>query len=836
MLDRIFMQVLDMSKTAGIVILTVILARLLLRKLPKVFSYALWAVVLFRLLCPVAFEAPVSIVPEMRSVSQGYALSEESISVFGAGEAAYQAVGDALNGGLGVQQIRTTEKDETGMTRYITTDWWSVWILFGQYVWMTGVAAMLVYSMVSYQKIRKKLYVVIPLRDNIFIADDIKSPFVIGLFRPKIYLPCNLGEQERAYIILHEQHHIKRFDHVMKALAFLALTIHWFNPLVWAAFVLASKDMEMSCDEAVIRKIGGDVRADYAASLLTLATGRRIVAGTPLAFGEGDTKGRIYNLSKWKKPAVWVVLIAVVACVALAVGLLTNPTKNNSAAPSEDGYFFLIGTDGVETIEISGVNTSGGVVNANGSAFKKGERVWLEPLQGVTDLRGYSITALSKNSEIVYALSIPVGATDDEVINLVGSDGWLLAPTDWKAGLAGIADKTYVYEYVYEGKDIMGSFTITLYDDGTFTYYEGVVSSYIGVGSWEQDGNIITLADNGHGGQGRINHFELDGNDLAFVEQDSDNFIYVKIKNGEKFRCTGKVLKQNDNTDSSVQIPSNPQLSLNDVIILSQKGYDLTWSDFENYDYIEAGSGLYIRVYEINEMYKLWIGGAGPARDPMYIYLALADDLDTRIDIRDGGVTDFISASNAKTYDRLLSQEEIEQVKAAFSSIVHDEQGNPIGVNIWSCFFTSYYSDVRDMNFAEFLAYFPGDGSTVDEEEFSVLKEDPAFLFYGEVSNHADMPVPVHRYPVPIINAALEAYAGITVGDLDTSEVVYLAEYDAFYNHTSDAGHGMFYCTRGEIDGDIVRLYEEFDYGTDMLTLKKVGGNYRIVAHQQLEN
>lgn len=182
-------------------------------------------------------------------------------------------------------------------------------------------------GIVSYIRLRRKLSVVVPLRDNIFIADDIKSPFVVGLFRPKIYLPCNLGDKEQEYIILHEQHHIKRLDHVMKALAFLALAIHWFNPLVWVAFILASKDMEMSCDEAVIRKIGGDVRADYSASLLTLATGRRIIAGTPLAFGEGDTKGRINNLSKWKKPAVWVVLVAVVACVVLAVCLLTNPSQ-----------------------------------------------------------------------------------------------------------------------------------------------------------------------------------------------------------------------------------------------------------------------------------------------------------------------------------------------------------------------------------------------------------------------------------------------------------------------------------------------------------------------------
>jgi len=330
MLDRLYMDILDMSKTATIVILVVLLVRLLLKRTPKVFSYALWSVVLLRLLCPVAIESTVSIVPQLPSTSSGYTLSDEPIDFAGAGMAAYHAAGDALNGGLGIQHIATTEKTEDGMTRYVSTDWWSVWILFGKYVWVIGIAAMLAYSGLSYWKIRKKVQIAVPLRDNILIADDIQSPFVIGFIKPKIYLPCTLGEREQAYIILHEQHHIRRFDHVIKALAFLALTIYWFNPLVWIAFVLACKDMEMSCDEAVIRKLGSGVRADYSASLLTLATGHRIIAGTPLAFGEGDTKGRIRNLAKWKKPAIWVLVLTIILCLILGVCLLTDRVSRHN--------------------------------------------------------------------------------------------------------------------------------------------------------------------------------------------------------------------------------------------------------------------------------------------------------------------------------------------------------------------------------------------------------------------------------------------------------------------------------------------------------------------------
>ena len=341
MFDRLYMGVLDMSKTAAMVIAVVLLVRLLLKKAPKVFSYALWAVVLFRLLCPISFETSVSIVPQLPDTSTGYNLADESIDLAGAGMAAYQAVGDLLNGGLGVQHIPTTEVTEDGMTRYVMADWWSVWILFGKYVWAAGMAVMLLYSAFSYRRIKKQTEIAVPIRDNIWIADEIQSPFVIGFLRPRIYLPGNLGEKEQEYIILHEQHHIRRFDHIFKALAFLALTIHWFNPLVWLAFGLACKDMEMSCDEAVIRKLGGKVRADYSASLLTLATGRRIIAGTPLAFGEGDTKGRIRNLAKWKMPAVWVIVIAAVLCVLLAVTLLTDRTMPNE---SDNGITCYLGT------------------------------------------------------------------------------------------------------------------------------------------------------------------------------------------------------------------------------------------------------------------------------------------------------------------------------------------------------------------------------------------------------------------------------------------------------------------------------------------------------------
>ena len=307
-------KLLNMSLTASVAIVCVLLLRLLLKKAPKVISYALWAVVLFRLLCPVSIASGLSLFGLMnvptadtsnRTSSIVYVPENIVHTEFPAVTLPVPGVINAINNTLpqGEEQLVANPLEAP--------------IVIGTYVWLVGVLIRAVYSVASYFKLRNRLLIASPLRDNIYLADEITTPFVMGLIRPKIYLPSDTQERQQSYIILHEKHHIRRGDHIMKALAFLALSIHWFNPLVWVAFVYAGKDMEMSCDEAVVKKMGDDILADYTASLLSLATGKTIIAGVPLAFGEGDTGGRIRNLANWKKPTLWVVLLAVIACVAL---------------------------------------------------------------------------------------------------------------------------------------------------------------------------------------------------------------------------------------------------------------------------------------------------------------------------------------------------------------------------------------------------------------------------------------------------------------------------------------------------------------------------------------
>lgn len=336
MLDTLFATVLDMSIKGALVTLVVLLVRLMLRRAPKVISYGLWLVVLLRLLCPLSIQLPVSVLPEVTPVAPNYALDDTDLSISDVGAAAIGSVEDLVGGGSGVQQIPVkpqVEQQESVQQRpveYVSTSAKEIWVFLGAYVWIAGFSVMAVYSLITTLRLKYNLREAIMTEKGVYETDRYDTPFVIGLFCPKIYLPLALDDNEKCLILAHEKQHIRRFDPAWKALGFLALSIHWFNPLVWAAFICACRDMEMSCDEAVLKKLGEDVRGEYAASLLRITTGRRIVAGAPLAFGEGDPKGRIRNLARWKKPVLWISALAFTACAVLAVCLLSDPVNQSA--------------------------------------------------------------------------------------------------------------------------------------------------------------------------------------------------------------------------------------------------------------------------------------------------------------------------------------------------------------------------------------------------------------------------------------------------------------------------------------------------------------------------
>ena len=369
-MHRLFPIVCNMSLTASVVILAVLAVRLLLRRAPKVFAYALWAVVLFRLLCPVSVTSAVSLMGALGAPAQERTQRTSAVEyvpadimIRGTAPAVTQLPQPPLPAETG-GAVSDAPADTAPAAVPAMSFNEPVFIL--TLIWLAGMVLLLAYSLVSLLRLRRRLVGTVRLRDNIYLADHIPSPFVMGLFRPKIYLPSTLTETERGYILRHEQYHLRRRDHLVKFLSFLALCIHWFNPLVWAAFVLSGKDMEMSCDEAVVRELGEDIRADYSASLLSLATGRRIVAGMPLAFGEGDTGSRIRNLLNWKRPRPWVMAVCAVVCVGLIALCAANPGGTDAADGEENGSWPSVEAY-VQDVMLSQTEVSYYTYNADGT-------------------------------------------------------------------------------------------------------------------------------------------------------------------------------------------------------------------------------------------------------------------------------------------------------------------------------------------------------------------------------------------------------------------------------------------------------------------------------------
>lgn len=313
MLAKIFIEILNMSYIGSIVILAVLLARLLLKKVPKRYTYLLWSVVLLRLAIPFSFNSVLSLLPiNPKPIPANLSSTTTPQIVTGVA-----AVDVPVNNALPTPEIIASVNPLQTL------------IFFCFFLWVIGMSALLIYGVISYFRLKHHLKGITLEKDNLFISNQIVTPFVLGLVKPKIYLPINLDATEKKYILLHEQTHIRRFDHVIRFVSYLVLCIHWFNPLVWVSFYLSGKDMEMACDESVINQLGYEIKKDYSQSLLNLATSKRNLRMSPLAFGEGDTKERIRNILNFKKPKFYIIAAAVVILAVLIVGLITNPLDNS---------------------------------------------------------------------------------------------------------------------------------------------------------------------------------------------------------------------------------------------------------------------------------------------------------------------------------------------------------------------------------------------------------------------------------------------------------------------------------------------------------------------------
>ena len=500
-MGELFLKTLNMSIAASWLIMAVVLLRLVLKKAPKWIVVLLWGIVALRLVVPFSFESALSLIPSAETFN-AHNIQYETPAI----SSGIPAINNAVNPVLG----ETFAPNPAGSVNPLY-----VWTFIVSVIWFIGIAAMLLYAVISYVRVRRSVAERIPYEGNIFLCDHVKPPFILGLVRPKIYLPSNMDATAMEPVIAHEKAHLARHDHWWKPLGFLILTVHWFNPLCWIAYVLLCRDIELACDEKVIRQMDLEGKKQYSTALLECNAQRRLVTICPLAFGEVGVKERVKNVLNYKKPTFWVIVVAVVACAVVAVCFATNPVTAEPSTP----------------------NTERPTLIMNGNAY-------VDPYMPVSSLPyGYQ----------------SAGKLTEEQANNTGLEGieYFIHPSK--------AEDFYTYQ-----------------ECGTPISIDTVDSTkrqwaYV---RWIQDGNNA-----------------VDGR----------------------------------------------KLTLDDVVMLSQMGDALSWSDFELYQGREVGSGLYIMRYEIDELFDVLVGGV-PDETPWYIYMRVNNEADDRIDIRTEDVSTFIEA------------------------------------------------------------------------------------------------------------------------------------------------------------------------------------------------
>jgi len=310
-MSELFLKIVNMSISASWVVIAVLTLRFCLKKAPKWVNVLLWGIVAVRMVFPFSIESVLSLIPSAETISPTI-MMEQSPSVQTGVPALNHVINPVISGSFTPAPGASANPLQ-------------IWIPVLAGIWLFGIAALFLYSAVSYWRLRRKVCEAVILRGNIYQSEKVCSPFVLGIIRPKIYLPYHMDSREMDHVIAHEQTHICRRDHWWKPLGFLLLTIHWFNPLMWLSYVLLCRDIELACDEKVIGEMGNEQRADYTQALVTCSVGRRVIAACPLAFGEIGVKERVKSVMNYKKPAFWIVLASVIVCAVIAVCFLTNP-------------------------------------------------------------------------------------------------------------------------------------------------------------------------------------------------------------------------------------------------------------------------------------------------------------------------------------------------------------------------------------------------------------------------------------------------------------------------------------------------------------------------------
>lgn len=467
-MDDVFLKLVNLSISASWLILAVLVLRIVLKKAPKWVMPLLWGVVALRLVCLFSIESALSLIPSAETIPSEIVTETREPVLY------EQATLDIVTN----PTLPSAAEVPVGVSRQQAQVDFNIYSI----LWLAGMAALLVHALVSAGKLKRKLATAILLRDNIYESEFVDSPFVFGVVKPNIYLPMHMDEGTAAYVIAHERAHLARRDHWWKVLGYLVLALHWFNPLVWVAYILFCRDIELACDEKVVKGLDGAARADYSQALLSCAAPKRAVAACPLAFGEGNIKTRVKSALHYRKPAFWVAAAAVLAVVIVAVCFLTNPRSERGS---------LVWAQKLNAADVASIEL---YVPAEGEA-RQYKKLDTEEMAQAVELINSSRGTYIEKPETVYA-GLPVWfllTMDDGTVHAVGSVVGHYLIIDGDTFDADVENQAEWENYVLKGDsaspiDMADRLSYALYGmtTGVYTLGEAVFEDSVWETSYEE--------------------------------------------------------------------------------------------------------------------------------------------------------------------------------------------------------------------------------------------------------------------------------------------------------------------------------------------------------------
>lgn len=670
-MENVFITVLNMSITASYFAAALIALRFIFRKLPKWISCVLWGLVGLRLILPFSFESILSLIPSAQTVPTDI-MYQKTPHITSGIPALNFTVNPVINEAFAPKELAASVNPL------------QVVLFILSVLWIAGTVLMLIYTLISYLVLKRKTRERIRTEKGVYICDNIDSPFILGIIKPEIYLPSSVSDYEKEFIISHEKAHIRRLDHLWKPLGFVLLSVYWFNPVLWAAYIFLCRDIEAACDEKVLKEKGEDMKKAYSEILLNFSAPKKLITACPLAFGETGIKTRIKNILNYRKPAFWVVAGALILSIILSALFMTNP---NSGIDSIDGckdifrdaqkLQFFISTDSFvyttedpsdELKEIKKIRLERTALDESreenrdktysieiddkitiyfDNSFSK---LWVD--DNVKPSYTYGIT----NPDVVKNLFVSIRTPEDPVIGTETSplftdfDGVYLTLKSIDTNPGGYkvfnitwnntTDKDITYGEFYDIEKLNGE------------SWESVAKEeliFVTIGYILKAG---TTAEKSYSAQrfdiSKTGKYRLIADFSAGDGNSYRTYITFNVSDGSVTDIGG--------LSGPVTVVTTKKLTLDDVIRLSKKGDKLTWKDFEDFTYYETGSGLYIREYVIDERFSLSIGGTTTDTDAWYFYLhAPGTYSDAKIDIRSEDPEEFIDLHKDFSVVKFLS-------------------------------------------------------------------------------------------------------------------------------------------------------------------------------------